>query len=766
MKTIFRTSQKAAAYFMAVLSMALITFSSCTEEVVDDDYVALVRLDTPTGAMAVTEATTEYELKFSWDQVDEAYSYTAQIRLSEYGDIVSEIITTEKFALFSELEHSTTYYFRVRSVDEFNEAKNSDWSDWVESATLVVDPQYSPLSTPEDLYCDNAATTATSLKFGWQVVENAVSYTYRYSAEGVEEVFADTESLSVELTGLTQGLAYTFSVRANPAADSDEYRSSSYSSAVTASTVAILATPQDLQYTLRMAEAVTFEWSEVDGAASYAFELYESDMTTPVLVSSTMLQSASAASGITVNTTNTTASFIGLSKDTYYSFRVMALATEGDASVEDSNYTDYCVVKTLLTDATQLAAPSLSTAFLNQVSFTVEWSAIASAASYKYQLGESTAEAEAAGSVAIEADADTGIIPTSLSKSSLTPATTYYLRIMSCPSEDDATKSDSEWSEWYQISTPALAAALTVTTADEFDAAFDCIAVGGVITIEAGNYNFNSTFTLDKALTLQGADALNRPVVNLKSFALMPSEVCEAIVIKDIEFTSYSLDDDDNTVEGSYLGSYFIDNSGQGAMVNNLTIDNCLVYGGFKSAFLRINRVAYGVENLTITNNVVSVGGNDGNIIGANGQEFAASTWVIKNNTFDNLGAAYDGSKTAQLVRLPTSTSASFTLDMSNNTLYNMVTLSGKKIIEAGSTCAVTFTKNIVTIPEANAWASGLGADVITECSDNFVYYSTIDIDGFTNADPQITSYEFLKNYTPTNADAVAAGAGDPRWLE
>ena len=157
---------------------------------------------------------------------------------------------------------------------------------------------------------------------------------------------------------------------------------------------------------------------------------------------------------------------------------------------------------------------------------------------------------------------------------------------------------------------------------------------------------------------MKGESATNRPTFNLKQFTLNPAAACESITIEDIIFSAYALNEDGSINPAEYLKGYFLDNSGQAADVANLTVNNCVVANGFTSAFIRLNRTNFGVVNLTVTNNIVCGGGNDGGIIGANGKTHKAAKWIVTNNTFDSIGGVYGATKTGQLFRMPTPASA------------------------------------------------------------------------------------------------------------
>ncbi|MDO4758108.1 MAG: hypothetical protein Q4A18_02445 [Rikenellaceae bacterium] len=740
-----------------------VTFTACEEEITYiENEDAVEKLAVPA---TISGEASGAELSFSWDAVEGAFNYAAQIRHTPYGDVIGETITELTSVTFADLENGD-YVFRVRANDEFNEKKNSEWSAWM-NMTVYVDPQYEALATPQDVICVENESTENSLTFKWEVVENAVSYTYKVTnAAGEEVMVAETESLSAKIENLEAGASYTLVVKANPAADSDKYRSSSYSKSATGTTVGLLATPANLENTLRMAEALSFKWEEVANAGAYMYELYEGTTEgEPLYAAST------AATTEGVETTNTSASFMGLKKDTYYSFRVKAVPAEGAPFVE-SPYTDYLVVKTLITDATPLNAP-MPVATTDQISATIAWNPVSGAVGYKLQFGASQAEAEASEPIEIVAD-ELGAVATEYTFKNLTAATDYVVRILAVADPEDTTKIDSEYSAWVSVKTLELLSAWTISTADELLKIYDVCKPGAVVTLKSGNYITDKTIKIEFAISLIGESATNRPVVNLKQFTLAPaadegSTTCSKVMIQNIEFTGYDLTEDDQINPDAYKCGYFIDNSGQSVDIDELIVDNCIVANGFTSAFMRMNRVNFGVKNLTVTNNIVATSGRDGAVFGGNGKSYPATKYVFKNNTFEIKDLYTQTVKNSQMLRFPTSTADTFDVVIENNTFHNIACLTGKNLLE-GAPSSLSFKKNIITIVESIVWANKVGINpsetVVYEGNFIWNYSNPISLDGFTNVDPGFTNYVMLQNYTPTNADVVTAGAGDTRWLK
>lgn len=753
-----------------------VTFSACTEENNDvNDVPEIVKLDTPQNAEGTVNGA---DITFQWDSVEGAVNYAAQIRHSQYGDIIAETITELTYTTFADLENGV-YFFRVRANHELVEAQNSDWSAWVEKV-VAVDPEFMPLDTPKDVVCVANENTTSSLTFKWEVVENAATYTYKVSdAEGNEVLVAETDALSVKVEDLASNATYTFVVKANPAADSEGLRSSSYSKSATGTTVGLLATPTELATVLRMAEALSFRWAEVENAAAYAYELYEGDMNgEPVVAATTTEQVAN------VETTNTTASFMGLKKDTYYSFRIKAVPAEG-ANFVESAFTDYLVVKTLITDATPIQAPVITMGVVNQVKAVVTWNAVSGAASYQLQWGATEAEAEVAEPIVVT-DA------TEYTLKGLEPEKQYVVRIMACSDPEDTTKMNSEYTAWTTIATPALATAMTVSTVEEFNEAIaGCLAPGATLTVKSGNYYFQSydesenkytvkDVTLTSAINIVGESATARPVLNYKTLVMNPSADGE-FLFENLELTGYAPDANGVPQAGwidtknTSAGGYALDSKSGSAVIKKLTVKNCLVHG-FNNSMFRCDRGAH-CEEYVLENNIISVGGDNGHLLGAHKTTDRVMTVTIKNNTFDNIGSAFGGqalggsSKNTAIVRIASTEGSVVTIE--NNTFYNISSCSNNKAFVENPNGTTVFKNNIITIDPAisgGPWAGKLSNGTFSG-ENNFMFGQadtviTADITGFTVVDPGFSTYKWFSDYYPTQADVVAGKAGDPRWVK
>ncbi|MCM1300249.1 MAG: DUF4957 domain-containing protein [Alistipes senegalensis] len=763
------------------------TFSACSDDdEVVDPATESSRLSVPVVNEVAEADITTSSLKFSWEAVEGASSYSAQIRLSEAGDIYRErMIENANEVTFENLDDNTEYYFRVRANHKLNESRNSAYSVYTMVKTVAADPTVPQLAVPANVMCDKSKTSKTELTFMWDSVEGATAgYAVTLTSIGVDDFTATTTDNSYTFTGLVSGNHYFFTVRACEVKEGDNvlYAASKNSGAVKATTVGQLPVPKNLKFQDKMAHAVKFVWDAVPNAKDYAYELQTLTVSgDPKTVKEGLMSelTGNITPGETVYATATTLTsmtFFGLDNDTYYSFCVKAVPAS-DAYLE-SEFTDYCVIKTLEYDPTPLSTPKLTVKNAMSVKVFLAWKEVEKAAGYDIQFAPAGTDVadddeyyliklepnETTGELALEKGID-GYGPEG-NKTALEPEKIYKVRMRTYADESDPTVSNSLWTDWKEVKTPALAKALTIESAEEMEVAIDCMAEGGVLTLKAGDYNTSKTYNLTQSITITGESATNRPKVNIGQFVVCPTEPCEKIRIANIEFTNFKLKADGTLNTDSNAEKYFLDNSGQKAHVETMEVENCVVWGGFKSAFFRMNRTDFGVNNLTIKDNIVCVGGSDGGFVAANSKAFGKK-WVITGNTIDGMGSVYGNTKTGQLIRFPNGAAdVAFEAEVTNNTMYNIKYISNNKDLFEAPKGSVTVKKNIITIDSSITWAKDIGIKATYTSEDNFIYNTVSTITGFTVADPQISSYEFLKNYKPANADVIAAGAGDPRWLK
>jgi hypothetical protein len=157
-----------------------------------------------------------------------------------------------------------------------------------------------------------SSITNTSATVSWAAVSGASSYDVDYkdaaSATWINAATATT-SLSVALSGLTQGTLYDYRVRANCTGGSSAFTQAQF----TTTAPATCNTPTGLTSSGITATGATVSWAAVSGAASYDVD-YK-------LTSSATWTSAAAA------TTSTSVAVSGLTASAVYDWRVRANCT-------------------------------------------------------------------------------------------------------------------------------------------------------------------------------------------------------------------------------------------------------------------------------------------------------------------------------------------------------------------------------------------------------------------------------------------------------
>ena len=196
---------------------------------------------TPTG---LRSSAGEGYIEWTWNAVEGAFGYQGQFSAdAEFTDAdQTYIIVAPKT---SHRVHEASGYFRVRSGAGTSQAdlQFSDWSDSV-SGTAGAAPVVTrvPLSTPGNL--QTGTRRDTTITVTWDEVDDAAGYDVQQrsdgssswsgaSCDGGGNRVADTECVA---SGLARGTQYSFRVRAVPATTATDLATSSWSSAVNATT--------------------------------------------------------------------------------------------------------------------------------------------------------------------------------------------------------------------------------------------------------------------------------------------------------------------------------------------------------------------------------------------------------------------------------------------------------------------------------------------------------------------------------------------------
>lgn len=164
---------------------------------------ALIVLDTPQD---LTAEVGEKNITITWSDVDNASRYEVQIGGTTY---TTEDLTYE----FTTLTVNTVYNMSVKAVGD-----GVTYDDSV-AAELTETTLKEKLDAPT---VSGTALGTDSVKFSWDDIANAVSYSYSTDAW---ETWTSTTDLVITLTNLEPGTQYTMSVKAI-AAEGSNYRDS------------------------------------------------------------------------------------------------------------------------------------------------------------------------------------------------------------------------------------------------------------------------------------------------------------------------------------------------------------------------------------------------------------------------------------------------------------------------------------------------------------------------------------------------------------
>ncbi|MBP6025188.1 T9SS type A sorting domain-containing protein [Ferruginibacter sp.] len=204
---------------------------------------------------------------------------------------------------------------------EYNAA--STWSTRIASFTL---DNCTPALCGDPTGLAASAITNTTATVSWTAVANAVSYDVDYQVTGAgtwTNAATATATTSVNLSGLTQGTAYSWRVRATCAAGSGNYTTSSFT------TTAPCGTPTGLVSSAVTSSTATVSWSAVSGATSYAVDY--------------KLNASGTWTSATASTAATSVNLSGLTASSLYDWRVSATCASGTSAFGTAQFTTTAV---------------------------------------------------------------------------------------------------------------------------------------------------------------------------------------------------------------------------------------------------------------------------------------------------------------------------------------------------------------------------------------------------------------------------------------
>ncbi len=363
----------------------------------------------PVDSASVTDTTP----LLGWDPIDGAAGYVLQIAESEDGvaDATIIVVSTTTYTPSDPLTNSTTYYWRVRGIDEAEVA--TAWS-----SILSFSVSWGAVSglTP----ADEAWSTDTTPELSWTAVDGAVSYEVQIAATEAElDATAAQVSAATTFTpatALSNNTLHFWRVRAK---DGDgQYGAWSAENALTIGWGAITGmTPADIS-TLTDTTP-TLGWDAVDGAATYEVQLADTyagvDQATAAVVTAAEYTPPDALTNLS----------------TYY-WRARAVDGGGQAtawSVIREFTIEWGAVTGLLpadSSTTDDTTPSLS------------WNVVPGAASYEIEIADSEADLNG---TTVAASVSAGYTP----GSALLNNQTHYWRVR-------AKDGDGQYGNWSDAS--------------------------------------------------------------------------------------------------------------------------------------------------------------------------------------------------------------------------------------------------------------------------------------------------------------------------
>lgn len=355
-------------------------------------------------------------LTLTWSTAEGALNYEYQV--SEAVDFASLIHTAsgpDTTALISGLSFSTQYFWRARAIGAQD---TSDWSSIFDFTTIIEKPEVPALVSPIDDFTD----ADTTLSLVWNSSERAAEYQVELSKSDsfteilIASVVSDT---SLVISNLDFSSTYFWKVKAlNAGGESMFSQTRSFQTKVAPTGLPVPLLPAMSENGVDTMP--TFLWTQAENALSYRFQLSSDVDFSSVLDDQKGL----------VDTTTTS---FGLSFGTEYFWRVKAFG------VNDS--TEWSLVFNFTTRFDELAAPILLSPAKNAVdledSVSFEWTAVAEADSYDFELNSDTTQTAL---VNIN-QADTMYTHTSLAFDS-----TYYWRVKA---NDGITGRTSVWTPWF-----------------------------------------------------------------------------------------------------------------------------------------------------------------------------------------------------------------------------------------------------------------------------------------------------------------------------
>ena len=411
----------------------------------------------PAAPANLTVTIGDQSLTLRWDAVPGATEYYAYRGLSTgsltriaMGETISELTYTD-----TGLTNGTEYYYTVRAVNSVDESPDSTEVSATPAAAITVP------AAPANL---TAAAGDAQVTLSWDMVTGADEYqVYRAATPSgtLTRIAAGTTITDPTYTdtGLTNGTAYRYTVRAvNAAGESPD---STEVSATPAAATTVPAAPANFSAVAGDAQ-VTLSWNRVTGADEY--RVYRA--ATP---SGTLTR---IAAGTTI--TGTTYTDTGLTNGTAYRYTVRAVNSVGESPDSDEASATPAAPVTVPAAPMGLSATASGAANVFQVALT--WEAVVGATEYRIY------RADTANGALTRIASSTTITVTPYTDADVTANTTYRYTVRAVDSNGESADSAEA-----TATTPALPAA---PAKSQRNCQQSCGRLPGSVNLGCGNWNW------------------------------------------------------------------------------------------------------------------------------------------------------------------------------------------------------------------------------------------------------------------------------------